>query len=103
MALHCAVGGVGCYSAIVAGVVLSDHHVGCLPGSAFVAGFAPLLVHILLQIRCRSHILSDSCLVVFGSQQVGNFAAAGNIGVVWGELVAGNIGDVRGELAIALR
>ena len=60
-------------------------------------------MHILLQIRCRGHILGDSCLVIFGSQYVGNFSAAGNIGVVWEELVAGNNGVVQEELAIALR
>ena len=101
----------GCYSAIVAGVVLVDHRVGCfstplraecsnssgstsllwrIVGSAPVGGFVPLPVIILFQIRCRGHILGDSCIVVFGHQWAGSSVAAvavvGEFGVVQGEL-----------------
>ena len=118
MALRWAAVGMtpGCYSAIVADVVLVDHRVGCsstllravcsnlsgsasllwrIVGSAPVGGFFPLPVRILLQIRCRGHILGDSCLVVFGHQWAGSSVAA--------VAVAGKFGVVRGELAMELR
>ena len=88
-------------SSIVAEVVLFDHCTGCSStplraacsnssGSVFVGGFVPLPVRVFLQICCRGHIHSDSCIVVYGRQWVGSFVAAadvaGNIGVGWGEL-----------------
>ena len=106
----------GCYSAIVAGFVLVDHHVGCsstplraecsnssgsasllwqIVGSAPVGGFFPLPVRILLQIRCRGYIRDDSCLVVYGHQWAGSFVTA--------VAVAGNIGVLLGEIAMELR
>ena len=117
MALHWAAVGMppGCYSAIVVDVVLVDHRVGCsltplraecsnlsgsasllqrIVGSALVGGFVPLPTRILLQIRCRGHICGNPCLVVYGHQWVGSFVAAA---------AAGNIGVVRGELAMELR
>ena len=103
MALRWAAVGIpyGYYSAIVADVVLVNHHVGFLStplrdvcsnssGSGFVGVYVPLPVLLFLQIRCRGHIHGDSCLVVYGRQWVGSFVAAtsvaGNIGVGWGEL-----------------
>ena len=106
----------GCYSAIVAGIFLVGHHVGCsstpllaecsnssgsasllwqIVGSAPVGGFVPLPVRMLLQIRCRGHILGDSCLVVFGHQWAGSSVAA--------VAVVGKFGVVRGGLAMEPR
>ena len=104
-----------CYFAIVDGVVLVDHRVGCpstplrdecsnssgsasllwrIVGSAPVGGFVSLPVRIILQIHCRGHIRSNPCLVVYGHQWAGSFVVV---------VVAGNIGVVRGELAMELR
>ena len=113
MALRWAAVGItpGYYSAIVADVVLIDHHVGCsstplcdecsnssgsgsllrkIVGSGFVGGFVPLPVRVFLQFRCCGHIRGDPCLVVYGRQWVGSSladaAVVGNIGVELGEL-----------------